>query len=67
MTPRIRSFSPAAPLTLRQTHVEAPRVFREFVETLQKLDAAPKSRSRSNGTRKRAAGAPRARAKRSKS
>lgn len=53
MTPRIRSFAPVTPLTLRQAPaVEAPRVFREFVETLQKLDA-PKARSRPGAARKR--------------
>jgi hypothetical protein len=55
MTPRIRSFAPVTPLTVRQAPIEAPRVFREFVETLQKLDA-PKSRTRANGVRKRASG-----------
>ncbi len=71
MNPRIRSFAPVTPLTVRQAPaIEAPRVFREFVETLQKLDAAPKTRARSNGARKRAAngnGQARSRAKRSKS
>lgn len=42
MPPRIRSFLPR-PLFAREKKApaaEAPRVFREFVETLQKLDAA---------------------------
>lgn len=63
MTPRIRSFAPVTPLTVRQSSaIEAPRVFREFVETLQKLDA-PKSRTRANGVRKRSANGSRRRAK----
>jgi hypothetical protein len=42
MPPRIRSFLPRT-LFAREAKApagEAPRVFREFVETLQKLDAA---------------------------
>lgn len=63
MTPRIRSFAPVTPMTVRQSpSMEAPRVFREFVETLQKLDA-PKKRSRTTGARKRAVPGTRRRAK----
>ncbi len=69
MTPRIRSFAPATPLAARKTQsLEAPRVFREFVETLQKLDVAPK-RARASAPRKRSgmsSGQGRARSKRTK-
>src|SRR5690606_31372410 len=57
MPPRIRSFLPR-PLFAREKKApapEAPRVFREFVETLQKLDAAkPQPEKRSGSARLRA-------------
>jgi hypothetical protein len=62
MPPRIRALSPRPPYARRKKAPEAPRVFREFVETLQRLDAeapakrAPKLRARrryvGNGARR---------------
>jgi hypothetical protein len=46
MPPRIRALSPRPPYARKKAPApEAPRVFREFVETLQRLDAAAPKRS----------------------
>jgi hypothetical protein len=39
MTQRIRALSPRLPYARAKKAPEAPRVFREFVETLQRLEA----------------------------
>jgi hypothetical protein len=48
MTPRIRALLPRPPYAQAKLTPmpEAPRVFREFVETLQRLDAAQTSARR---------------------
>lgn len=60
MPPRIRSFFPRPPYAreAKSPAPEAPQVFREFVETLQRLDAPRTGEGR---LRRRAYGAPRKR------
>jgi hypothetical protein len=56
MTPRIRSFVAAEPLVPPPFRAErAPQIFREFVETLQRLHDNPQpsvSKPKSNGALK---------------
>jgi hypothetical protein len=51
MTPRIRSLVAAEPLVPPQFRaVSAPMIFREFVETLQRLHDNPSQPPRKNGS-----------------
>ena len=60
MPPRIRSLLPRPPFAREEKSpaAEAPRVFREFVETLQRLDtaAAPRPEKRAPARKRRYAG-----------
>jgi hypothetical protein len=63
MAPRIRSFLPRPPFAREKkapAAKEAPRVFREFVETLQRLDPPRRAAAGAGAavSRNRAAGAP---------
>jgi hypothetical protein len=56
MPPRIRSLLPRLPFAREKKTpaAEAPRVFREFVETLQRLDMNSSGRDKGGGPRSRA-------------
>ncbi len=50
MTPRIRALVAAEPLVPPQFRSEkAPQIFREFVETLQRLHDSPSQPAKKNG------------------